>query len=102
MKRVYKLVFTEQTVTDEGVVVKEKPEVIGQICEPESHFTNILVPEVVISQTVLLRLYEGLKVELEHPNHAWKNKYSQSIINEPPIEVEPTIIPLFPCQTEDE
>lgn len=96
MKRVYKLVFTEQTVTDEGVVVKEKPTVMGQVCEPESHFANMLVPEVVISQTALLKLYECLKVELEHPNHAWKNKGTQPDIKEPPVDVEPTIIPLFP------
>ena len=94
MKRVFRLVFTEQTVTDDDIVAKEKPEVIVQICEPEDHFAKMLVPDKIVSQTMLDKLYEGLKAEIENPNHTWKKKGSQPTVNEPTFEGEPIIIPL--------
>jgi len=94
LTRKYKIVFTRETLTDEGVVVKEKAPIIGQICETEHMFENVLVPEVVIEETILQKLFEGLKVELHNPNHCLntKNITNEVKVEEPPIEQ--TITPL--------
>lgn len=90
----YKLVFTRETVTDEGYVVKEKPPVMGQIYETEEMLRMLLVPELVVDQTILQKLYEGIKNELEHPNACLNKKdiTKEVKVEEPPIE--PIIIPL--------
>ena len=93
LKRRYKIVFTRETVTDEGVVVKRKPPIYGQILENEEMLQMLLVPEVVVDQTVLQRLYEGIKAQLENPNHELKNEKEEIKIEEPSIQ---TIIPLYP------
>ena len=97
LKRRYKIVFTRETVTDEGVVVKEKAPIIGQICETEHMFENVLIPEVVIEETILQKLFEGLKAELHNPNHCLntKNIKNEVKIEEPEVQ---TIIPLHPIK----
>lgn len=94
LTRRYKVIFTRETLTDEGVVVKEKAPIIGQICETEHMFENVLVPEVVIEETILQKLYDGIKNELEHPNACLNKKdiTKEVKVEEPPIEQ--TIIPL--------
>ena len=95
LKRRYKIVFTRETVTDEGVVVKQKPPIYGQILENEEMFQMLLVPEVVVDKTVLQRLYEGIKAQLENPNHELKNEKEEIKIEEPEVQ---TIIPLYPTK----
>ncbi len=91
LTRKYKIVFTRETVTDEGVVVKEKAPIIGQICETEHMF--VLVPEEVIEETILQKLFEGLKAELHNPNHCLNKDTTKEVkVEEPPIEQ--TITPL--------
>ena len=56
LKRRYKVVFTRETVTDEGIVVKQKPPIYGQILENEEMLQMLLVPEVIVEQTILQTL----------------------------------------------
>ena len=94
LKRRYKIVFTRETVTDEGIVVKQKPPICGQILENEEMLQMLLVPEVIVEQTILQRLYDGIKAELENPN-AYLNK--KDISKEVKVEepsIKQNIIPL--------
>lgn len=97
LMRRFKLEYTQEIVTQGGYVVKEKPPVLGQICETEHMFEEMLVPEQVVTETILKKLYEGLIVELRNPNNAlekpseWKKEEQEVVTHE--VE-EPTIIPL--------
>lgn len=97
LMRRFKLEYTQEIVTQGGYVVKEKPPVLGQICETEHMFEEMLVPEQVVTETILKKLYEGLIAELRNPNHTLKepnerkNKEREVVTQ----DVEgPTIIPL--------
>ena len=94
LKRRYKLVFTRETVTDEGIVVKEKPQILGQILENEEMLQILLVPELVVEQTILQKLYEGVKNELEHPNACLNKKDITKEVKVEEPQIEPIIIPL--------
>lgn len=97
LMRRFKLEYTQEIVTQGGYVVKEKPPVLGQICETEHMFEEMLVPEQVVTETILKKLYEGLIAELRNPNHALEEpseskEEGQEVVTH---EVEePTIIPL--------
>ena len=97
LMRRFKLEYTQEIVTQGGYVVKEKPPVLGQICETEHMFEEMLVPEQVVTETILKRLYEGLIAELRNPNHVLeepseRKKKEQEVVTQ---DVEgPTIIPL--------
>ena len=97
MKRVFRLSFSEQIVTDDNIVVKEKPELLAQICEQEGAISRSLAPEAVISQMMLTQAYEVLKEKLENDNRSFEekciNRYSDVSRNE---TFEPIIIPLTP------
>ena len=95
LTRKYKIVFTRETVTDEGYVAKEKPPIMGQILETDHMFENMLVPETVIEEMILEKLFNGLKNELKNPNACLKNKKDNDEIKveEPEIQI---IIPLYP------
>ena len=94
LKRRYKIVFTRETVTDEGYVIKEKPPIYGQILENEEMLKMLLVPEVIVEQTILQRLYDGIKAELENPNAYLNKKDITKEVKAEESSIEPTIIPL--------
>jgi len=93
LQRRYKILFTQETITDEGAVVKEKAPIQGQICVPEEEFQRSLMPETLISEIMIEKLCLGLKQEIKNPNHQLDNEKQEEIVNEEP-EVQ-TITPLI-------
>lgn len=93
LQRRYKILFTQETITDEGAVVKEKAPIQGQICVPEEEFQRSLMPETLISEIMIEKLCLGLKQEIKNPNHQLDNEKQKEIVNEEP-EVQ-TITPLI-------
>ena len=93
LNRRFKLIFTQEIITDDGCVVKEKPAILGQIIETERLFQETLVPEIVITETILNRLCEGVKAELRNPNACLNQENKQAECKEVQV-AEPNIMRL--------
>ena len=78
IKRYYRLIFTEETVTDENVVIDRKPVIKGQICLPEQDIVKMSFSELFISMDMLQKLYEGLKDQLQKQ----EDKMTKDVIND--------------------
>lgn len=87
----YTLTLTREDVTDEGVVVKELPQIVGQFKQSEAELRMSYLGENIIAEMVVDKLCSGIKQELRNPNQA----ANQDGKNEEK-DVEQTIIPLHP------
>lgn len=96
LTRKYKIVFTREIVTDEGIVIKEKAPIMGQICETEHTFKETLVPETVIEEMMLQKLCDGLKAELRNPNACLNKKDITKEVKIEEPDMEQTITSLYP------
>lgn len=85
--RRYTLTLTREDVTDEGVVVKELPQIICQFKQSEIELRMSYLSENVIAEMVVDKLCGGIKQELRNPNQALKSEEE---------DVEQTITPLHP------
>jgi len=70
--RRYTLTLTREDVTDEGVVVKELPQIIGRFKQSANELKMSYLNENVIAEMVVDRLCNGIKQELRNPNQAMK------------------------------
>ena len=72
--RRYTLTLTREDVTDEGGVVKELPQIVGQLKQSESELRMSYLNENVIAEMVVDKLCNGIKQELRNPNQAMKTE----------------------------
>lgn len=86
--RRYTLTLNREDVTDEGVVVKELPQIICQFRQSEGELRMSYLNENVIAEMVVDKLCNGIKQELRNPNQVLKNEEAD--------DVEQTIAPLHP------
>ena len=70
--RRYTLTLAREDVTDEGVVVKELPQIICQFKQSENELKMSYLNENVIAEMVVDKLCNGIKQELRNPNQAVK------------------------------
>ena len=87
LSRRYTLTLVREDVTDEGVVVKELPQIICRFKQSESELKISYLNENVIAEMVVDKLCNGIKQELRNPNQAVKKDGENE-------EIEQTIIPL--------
>ena len=85
--RRYTLTLTREDVTDEGAVVKELPQIIGQFKQSEIELRMSYLSENAVAEMVVDKLCSGIKQELRNPNQAMKTEEE---------DVEQTITPLHP------
>ena len=83
--RRYTLTLTREDVTDEGGVVKELPQIVGQLKQSESELRMSYLNENVIAEMVVDKLCNGIKQELQNPNQVMKTEEE---------DMEQTIVPL--------
>ena len=92
--RKYTLTLIREDITDEGAVVKELPQIIGQFKQSENELKMSYLNENIIAEMVVDKLCNGIKQELRNPNQA----IQKDIENK---EIEQIIIPLtVPFNTE--
>lgn len=89
--RRYTLTFIREDVTDEGVVVKELPQIIGRFKQSENELRMSYLNENIIAEMVVDKLCNGIKQELQNSNQATKKDDE----NEEEY-IEQTITPLHP------
>ena len=85
--RKYTLTLIREDITDEGAVVKELPQIIGQFKQSENELKMSYLNENIIAEMVVDKLCNGIKQELRNPNQA----IQKDIENK---EIEQIIIPL--------
>jgi hypothetical protein len=83
--RRYTLTLTREDVTDEGVVVKDHPQIICRFKQSENELKMSYLNENVIAEMVVDKLCNGIKQELQNPNQAMKTEEE---------DMEQTIVPL--------
>ena len=96
LSRRYTLTLVREDVTDEGYVVKEYPQIIGQLHQSENELRMLQLDksylnETVVAEMIVDKLCNGIKQELRDPNHALK----QDSKNEEEDMVQ-IIVPLRP------
>lgn len=84
--RRYTLTLIREDVTDEGVVVKELPQIVGQFKQSENELRLSYLNENIIAEMVVDKLCNDIKQELRNPNQALKKDEDK--------EIDQTIIPL--------
>jgi len=87
LSRRYTLTLIREDVTDEGVVVKELPQIICQFKQSENELRMSYLNENIMAEMVVDKLCNGIKQELRNPNQAMKKDDGNE-------EIEQTIIPL--------
>lgn len=87
LSRRYTLTLIREDVTDEGVVVKELPQIICRFKQSENELRMSYLNENIMAEMVVDKLCSGIKQELQNPNQSMK----KDVENE---EIEQTIIPL--------
>ena len=85
--RRYTLTLTREDVSDEGVVVKELPQIICRFKQSENELRMSYLNENIMAEMVVDKLCNGIKQELRNPNQALKKDDENK-------GVEQTIIPL--------
>ena len=87
LSRRYTLTLVREDITDEGVVVKEYPQIICQFKQSENELRMSYLNENIMAEMVVDKLCNGIKQELRNPNQAMKKDNGNE-------EIEQTIIPL--------
>ena len=85
--RRYTLTLVREDITDEGAVVKELPQIIGQFKQSENELKMSYLNENIIAEMVVDKLCNGIKQELQNPNQVMKKDNENK-------EIDQTIIPL--------
>ena len=86
--RRYTLTLVREDVTDEGVVVKELPQIISRFKQSENELRMSYLNENMMTEMVVDKLCDGIKQELRNPNQAMKKDSENE-------EIEQTITPLI-------
>lgn len=85
--RRYTLTLTREDVSDEGVVVKELPQIICRFKQSENELRMSYLNENIMAEMVVDKLCNGIKQELRNHNQAMKKDNENK-------EIGQTIIPL--------
>lgn len=86
--RRYTLTLVREDVTDEGVVVKELPQIICRFKQSENELRMSYLNENMMAEMVVDKLCDGIKQELRNPNQAMQKDYENE-------EIGQTITPLI-------